>query len=168
MRYLTALFLVFLLIPSLGAADTMYKWVDAQGNVHYSDKPAPGATKIDVPKAHTFTPPPVAAPGITNTDNGNPADTGYTAITISSPQDQQTFWNVSSVTVSVRVQPVLRPGDSVTITLDGSSQTVDGTAATFTDIDRGQHTATASVGGQSSPTITFFVQKAIAKKPPTH
>ena len=51
MYRLAALFLVIFLIPSLGTADTLYKWVDDQGNVHYSDKPAPGATKINIPKA---------------------------------------------------------------------------------------------------------------------
>lgn len=171
MRRLTALFLALVLIPSVGMADAMYKWVDAQGNVHYSDKPAPGATKIDVPKARTFTPPQVAAPEGKNTENGNRQPrraSGYTTITISSPQEQQTLWNVPSVTVSVSLQPSLHPGDSVTITLDGTSQTVNGTSATFADVDRGEHTVTASVGGVSAPSVTFFVQKTSGKKPPTH
>jgi hypothetical protein len=174
MRHLTSLILVLALIPSLGAADTMYKWVDAQGNVHYSDKPAPGATKIDVPKARTFTPPQVAAPA-QNTETGSRrsqtqqrAAAGYTAISISSPQDQQTLWNVPSVTVSVNLEPALQAGDSLIITLDGASQTVHGNSATFADVDRGQHTASASVGGISSQPITFFVQKTSAQKPPMH
>lgn len=171
---LTALFLALVLIPSVGMADVMYKWVDAQGNVHYSDKPAPGATKIDVPKARTFTPPQVAAPAENNETGDQPSQPrprvakGYTAISISSPRDQQTLWNVPSVTVSVSLQPALRPGDSVTITLDGTSQTVQGSSATFADVGRGQHTATASVGGVSAATITFFVQKTSGKKPPAH
>jgi hypothetical protein len=172
MRYLTAFFLALLLIPSLGAADVLYKWVDAQGIVHYSDKPAPGATKIDVPKAPTFTPPQVAAPeglhreGVHRGDASpqSPAATGYTAITINSPQDQQTLWNVPSVTVSVNVAPALRPGDNVTISLDGAAQTVNGTSATFNDVDRGQHTVTASVGGINASPVTFYIQKTA--KPP--
>jgi len=171
MRRLTALFLVFLLIPSLGAADAMYKWVDAQGNVHYSDKPAPGATKIDVPKARTFTPPPVAAPegNSSNARQNQPrqprAPTSY-SIGINSPQDQETLWNVSSVTISASVSPALRSGDSVNFTLDGASKTVTGTSASF-DVDRGEHTATASINGASA-SVTFFVQKTSSKKPPTH
>jgi hypothetical protein len=175
MHRLTALFLAFLLIPSLGTADTMYKWVDAQGNVHYSDKPAPGASKIDVPKARTFTPPVVAAPPEENSNIGQAgknrprqqAPTSYT-ISISSPQDQETLWNVPSVTVSVSVSPALHSGDSVTITLDGTSKTVAGTSATFNDIDRGEHTAMASINGTSAAAVTFFVQKTSGKKPPTH
>ena len=37
--------------------DTLYKWVDSQGNVHYSDKPQPGAQKLTLPKATTYTAP---------------------------------------------------------------------------------------------------------------
>lgn len=169
MRRLTVLLLAFLLIPSLGTADTMYKWVDAQGNVHYSDKPAPGATKIDVPKAHTFTPPPVAAPeGNGNEAQSRPRQRAHTSysISISSPQDQETLWNVPSVTISAAVSPALQPGDSVTFTLDGASKTVNGTSASF-DADRGEHTATASINGASA-SVTFFVQKTTGKKPPTH
>jgi hypothetical protein len=177
MRHLIILILALALMPSMGTADSMYKWVDAQGNVHYSDKPAPGATKIDVPKVSTFTPPqPVAPPCVeckrfrpdgAPTD-ANSATTGYTAITISAPTDQETLWNVPSVTVSVDVKPALQPGDSVTITLDGASKVVNGTSATFDDVDRGQHTITASVGGVNAPPVTFFIQKTSSQKPPAH
>lgn len=169
MRRLTVLLLAFLLIPSLGAADAMYKWVDAQGNVHYSDKPAPGATKIDVAKAHTFTPPPVAAPegnGIEGQNQSRQRAPANYSISIDSPQDQETLWNVPSVTISVAVSPALHSGDRVTITLDGTSKIVAGTSASF-DVDRGQHTATASINGASA-SVTFFVQKSTVKKPPTH
>jgi hypothetical protein len=176
MRHLTILILALALMPSMGTADSMYKWVDAQGNVHYSDKPAPGATKIDVPKAPTFTPPQVAAPEGTHREGVHrgdaspqgPAASGYTAISISSPQDQQTLWNVPSVTVSVSINPGLQPGDSVTITLDGASKVVNGTSATFDDVDRGQHTITASVGGVTAQSVTFFIQKTSTQKPPAH
>ena len=170
MSRLTPLFLAFLLIPSLGVADTMYKWVDAQGNVHYSDKPAPGATKIDVPKVHTFTPPPAAAVTDGNNNAGQNQQrqrvaTSY-SIGINSPQDQETLWNVTSVTINVSVSPALHSGDSVTITLDGASKTVNGTSASF-DVARGEHTATASINGASA-SVTFYVQQASGKKPPTH
>jgi uncharacterized protein DUF4124 len=179
MRSLIALVLVLFLIPSMGTADTLYKWVDAQGNVHYSDKPAPGATKIDVPKAPTFTPPAIAQPSNENRSdhrfqNQKSSDTqaeaagGYTSLAISSPKDQETLWNVPSVTVSVNLQPALQPGDSVTITLDGASQTVAGTSATFNDVIRGQHTVTASIGRITAAAVTFYIQKTSTQKPKTH
>jgi hypothetical protein len=179
MRSLIALVLILFLLPSMGTADSLYKWVDAQGNVHYSDKPAPGATKIEVPKAPTFTPPAVAQPSNDNSSdhrfqNQKSSDAqpeaagGYTSFAISSPKDQETLWNVPSVTVSVNLQPALQPGDSGTITLDGASQTVAGTSATFNDVDRGQHTVTASIGRMSAGPVTFYILKTSTQKPPTH
>jgi len=172
MRMAMTLFLAFSLLPSLGAAETLYKWIDAQGNVHYSDKPGPGATKIVVPRAPTFTPPQVAVPAAgANENREGPAATGYNSISIVSPKDQDTLWNTPSVTVSVSVDPALRPGDKVTISLDGVSQTVSGTSATFSEIDRGQHTVTATVTGReggsaTAQAVTFYLQKTSVKKPP--
>jgi hypothetical protein len=42
---------------------TTYRWVDAQGVVHYSDTPHPGAQVIQLPSAQTYRapPPPSAA-----------------------------------------------------------------------------------------------------------
>jgi hypothetical protein len=171
MHRLAALFLVVFLIPSLGVADTLYKWVDAQGNVHYSDKPAPGATRINIPKAATFTPPQVAKPAAAGAgQNNQKAFSGYTAISIVSPQDQATVWNTTSVTVSVSLTPSLQKGDSVTIALDGAVQTVAGYAATFDNLDRGTHMITASIVGPTgtvnAPSVTFYIQRAVQSKPP--
>ncbi|HEY3858566.1 MAG TPA: DUF4124 domain-containing protein [Gammaproteobacteria bacterium] len=171
MRYMAGLVLTLFLIPSLGAADTLYKWVDAQGNVHYSDKPAPGATKINIPKAATFTPP--APMPVTSDAHGDrqQAAASPTVISISSPEDQATLWNTDTVTVNVSVTPSLPPGGHLTIAVDGNSQTATGTSATFKDLDRGQHTASAAVTGSRGTTlsakpVTFFIQRGIQKKPP--
>lgn len=178
MRYLAGLVLTLFLMPSMGAADTLYKWVDAQGNVHYSDKPAPGATKINVPKAPTFTPPQAAAPVTTDghagaqvAPDGHDAGVVYTAIKISTPEDQGTLWNTTQVTVTVALTPGLQAGDKVTIAVDGNSQVVQGTTASFDNLDRGQHTATAAVTNKGGTTlaakgITFYIQRGIQKHPP--
>jgi Domain of unknown function (DUF4124) len=39
--------------PGSGAT-TLYRWVDAQGVVHYSDTPQPGAQKLQIAPAQTF------------------------------------------------------------------------------------------------------------------
>jgi hypothetical protein len=175
MHRITAIFLGLLVISSMVAADPLYKWVDDQGNVHYSDKPQPGAKKLVLPKLSTF-----SAPVAAQTESGvegsqkqkkkapRAAAGPYTGIAITAPADQLTVWNVDSMTVSVAVAPALHPGDSVTITLDGNAQTVQGTSATFTDLDRGAHTVTASVGGFNATPVSFFIQKNSVRKPPTH
>ncbi len=42
-----ALWLSLLLLPGMACAE-IYRWTDAQGRVHYSEKPAAGAEKIEV------------------------------------------------------------------------------------------------------------------------
>jgi hypothetical protein len=177
MKRLTAMFLAFLAVSSMVAADPLYKWVDDQGNVHYSDKPQPGAKKVVLPKATTYNPPATARPHGTGSDAAREttpatgqesAAPAYTSLAISSPKDQDTIWNTDSVTVSVSVAPALQSGDSVSITVDGATQSVQGTSATFTGLDRGTHTVNAAVGTMKAAAVTFYIQKTSIKKPPTH
>lgn len=57
--------IALLILPLAAGAATVYKWTDAEGNVHFSDQPdsLPQAEKLDVPvnRAGT-TPPRPAAP----------------------------------------------------------------------------------------------------------
>lgn len=46
-------FVAFLLLLSFNASGEMYRWVDAQGSVHYTDEPPPAGAK----SSKTFTPP---------------------------------------------------------------------------------------------------------------
>jgi|SRR5579871_1586621 len=169
----TPLVLISLLaLTSMVAADPLYKWVDDQGNVHYSDRPQPGAQKIVLPKASTYTAPPVVQPA-PPPDAANAQQQysfqSYTQLAVSSPKDQDTLWNTDTVTVSVVLTPALQSGDTLTISVDGKSQTVAGTSATFTQLERGEHDVTVSVNGNHG-TLTaqsvFYIQHATQKKPP--
>lgn len=178
-RFSVPLFLPLLALLILPAAmgETLYKWVDDQGNVHYSDKPQPGATKLYLPKPTTFSAP-VTSGSQSQSQAGsergkkgsgsNPA-AGYSSFEISSPTAGQVYWNVQSVTVSVAVQPALKAGDTVTITLDGKSQGPGAdTSATFDGLDRGEHTLQATLqmakgGSMSAASVTFYIQKTTQK-----
>ena len=150
--------------------DTLYKWVDAQGNVHYSDKPHPGATKVHLPHSQTYAAPVIAnqSSSTANTD-GQAQHQAYSSFQITSPAPDETLWNVQSVTVSVSLQPGLQQGDTITITVDGQSQGPGGSlTATFDGLDRGQHSASAilnEANGQtmSATAVTFYIQKATQK-----
>lgn len=169
---LIPLLISLLALTSMVAADPLYKWVDDQGNVHYSDKPQPGAKKITLPKATTFVAPkvvqPAPLPDATQTQPAGPQP--YTQIIVSAPKDQDTVWNTDTVTVGVALTPALQPGDTVTISVDGSSQTVAATSATFTGLERGEHAVTATVNGPRGTSLTtqsvFYLQHATVKKPP--
>ena len=46
-----------LAVSSSLAVATTYRWVDSAGVVHYSDRPQPGAEKVNLPPAQTYTTP---------------------------------------------------------------------------------------------------------------
>jgi len=190
MRRILLVLVALLSLTSLVAADPLYKWVDDQGNVHYSDKPQPGAKKINLPPPSTYTAP-VGAPGAgtgpvhENSDTrfrdremkrqqkqlqGDDQQAAYTRFEIGSPSANETLWNVTSITVSVTVAPGLKDGDRVTITLDGATQTVTGTSATFDglDLDRGEHSVSANLQAADgtmmvAQPVTFFIQRTSKK-----
>ncbi|MGH8399705.1 MAG: DUF4124 domain-containing protein, partial [Gammaproteobacteria bacterium] len=49
--------LLLLAMTTFAQADQVYKWVDAQGNVHYSDKPHPGAQKVKIAPPQSYSAP---------------------------------------------------------------------------------------------------------------
>jgi|HubBroStandDraft_5_1064220.scaffolds.fasta_scaffold138465_2 hypothetical protein len=168
--HIALLLLTLLVLPAV-LGETLYKWVDAQGNVHYSDKPQPGATKVHMPNAQTYVAPAVAVPAGHEGGGGQAQQpqAAYSGFQITSPEPDETFNNVQSVTVTVSVDPSLQQGDNITISMDGQSQG-PGTAlsATFDDVERGEHSATATLieaNGQvlSAPAVTFYIQKAVQK-----
>ena len=163
---LLALLFCGLAVLSAGFGDTLYKWVDEQGNVHYSDKPHQGATRLHLPKPTTYAAPAVAVPEVQNDSHPQPSqqEQGYTSFEIAVPSPDQVFWNVQSVTVSLSVQPGLHPGDQVTITLDDKTVGPSAaTTATFNDLDRGEHTVHATLSGPGGSMIakpvTFYIQR---------
>lgn len=158
-----ALLLCGVAVLSAGFGDSLYKWVDERGNVHYSDKPHPGATRLHLPKPTTYAAPAVAAPNTPS--SAPPPQQGYSLFQISEPEQDQVFWNVRDVTVVVSVQPGLQPGDQVTITLDDKTVGPSpSTTATFNDLDRGEHTVRATLSGpggsMSAKPVTFYIQQA--------
>jgi hypothetical protein len=150
---------------SASAAATLYKWVDEQGVVHYSDRPQPGAEKIHVNAAQTYKAPP--APTVDTSHKPTPA-ASYSHVAIASPIAEQVFLNTAgSVPVAADVQPALSPGHQLWFLLDGSR--VEGlsptsTSATLDNIDRGQHTLAAQVSDAAGNTlitsapVTFYVR----------
>lgn len=158
-------------------ADQVYKWVDAQGNVHYSDKPHAGAEKVRIAPPQSYSAadqPYVPAPAHEGDGRGPVAAHKNYTITIVSPQPESTIWNTRSVAVAVNVAPGLSSGDTVTFELDGKQRgPVAATSATFDDLNRGQHSVSAvlnTADGQvvKASSVTFYIREATVfhGKPP--
>ncbi|MGH8293570.1 MAG: DUF4124 domain-containing protein [Gammaproteobacteria bacterium] len=159
---------------AIGQSETVYRWVDAQGNVHYSDHPHPGAAKVTLPQTQTFASPMTAKARAPEPPSPAAPTADYSQFSLASPANEATLWYMHEVTVSVALVPQLRPGDTITFHLDGKTiGPTEATSVTFKDVDRGEHTASAelnAVNGASlkTGTVTFYIrQKSIlAPKPP--
>lgn len=150
-------------------ATTLYRWVDAQGVVHYSDTPQPGATKIEVQSAQTYRAPP--APKVANqplrpaVPGAGAAGAGYQC-SITSPTPLQSFYNPESVAVSVSVSPQLVEGDQLILTVDGTPMAGSGGLDfQLPAPERGDHSiglAIRTADGKTActaPAVMFSVQR---------
>ncbi|HYX74061.1 MAG TPA: DUF4124 domain-containing protein [Steroidobacteraceae bacterium] len=151
------------------AGATVYRWVDENGVVHYSDQPHANAEKLHVNAAQSYKP---AALESSPAGGGGQAATAsaapYRGCAIVQPQDDQTFANIDSLTVVVQTDPQLHSGDRVYVTVDGQALNAGNpTGAQFvlSPVERGTHTAQAQVkdsGGAvqcQTPPVTFHVQQ---------
>ena len=155
------------LVCSLALAATVYKWVDENGVVHYSDQPHPNAQQVDVPAAQTYKAGEIpAAPGAAPPVPAQPVT--YQGCAIAQPTVDQTFTNVDSLSIIVHTDPELRPGDQIFLMLDGqplNGGVGTGSQFTLTPVDRGTHTLQAvvrdSAGGLvcQTPGVTYSVQQ---------
>ncbi|HEX4388928.1 MAG TPA: DUF4124 domain-containing protein [Steroidobacteraceae bacterium] len=170
----TFLFTLMCLAAPLVLAATVYKWVDENGVVHYSDQPHPNAEKVQVQAVQTY-----KAGAMPSGDSAAAAAAkapkeGYAGCAVSDPADDQTYTNVDAVTIAVRTDPALRPGDQIYIMLDGTlvnNGSATGNSYTVSPVERGTHTVQAveknSEGGLmcQSPGITFHVHLPSIQNP---
>ncbi len=89
----------------------LYKGVDAEGNVVYSDKPFTSAEK--------FTPPPISVMDAAKAkvekktaEEKKPAEFKYISFDIISPKNNQTIRNESDVAVSLKIKPGLNSDEN--------------------------------------------------------
>jgi hypothetical protein len=170
----TLLFTLMSLACSAVLAATVYKWIDENGVVHYSDQPHANAEKVQVQAPQTYKATPVDQGTVPLPPDQVQAPAAYTGCTIVQPQDQQDFSNIESLVIAVRVEPQLHGGDQIYILMDGgalNNGSPVGNSFTVNPIERGTHTAQAMVrdsGGQlmcQTPAVTFSVHKASIANP---
>ena len=163
-----ALCTLFMLVGSLQA--DIYKWADENGNVHFSDKPQPGAETITLPPTQTYSPPKATEPLPPVPEISRQTTATYTKIMIVQPQDQETIRSSQGIlTVITRVEPDLNTGDKLQLIYDGSPVGPPKIEPAFTlkQIFRGSHTLqlqVVSVDGAiigSSRPVTIFMHHTL-------
>jgi len=152
-----------LLFAATGAqADKVYKWVDAEGNVLYTDQPRKGAQEVKIAKQPPSTV--VASYASVNEDRFR-----YSAVTLPEPTNEGTIRdNEGNVKVSVNVVPPLRSdrGDQIRLSLDGSVLNTDPISpdVVLAGLDQGAHTLQATVTDKagrvliSSDPVEFYLK----------
>jgi hypothetical protein len=161
-------------ISGLCVATTLYRWVDAQGVVHYSDTPHQGAEVMQISGAQTYhgasdtpaTPDVTAPPG----KKSEP----YESCAITAPAPDSALYAPDSVAVSVAVSPGLHDGDQLTVQVDGrqlESTAEGGQSFVIMQPERGDHSISAQVRSPdgamlcNAPPVTFSVTKPSVNSP---
>ena len=159
-----------------GRTTTVYRWVDPQGVVHYSDQPHPNAQKLEVRGAQTVSALPPGQPSTAAPEETQPASTAvYDSCAIAQPADQQMLMNVYQTTAVVQTSPQLRQGDEIRLFLDGKQVRGPGPSFTF-QVVRGQHSVQAMIQDSTGQivcetnSVTFFVHQPSIQNPhnPVH
>lgn len=171
------LLLAMLSAPALADTQTVWKWVDKEGVTHYSDRPMPGATKMELSTGNTTTTasPPPPPPPSRSSRQSEPSEVQYSTFAITSPAPGESIVNTGGVVqVDVQLEPRLQPGHTLQVYLDGRAidGAPNGTSYSLTDVPRGEHTLVAVITDPrgtrllSSEPVTFFVRQTSIAKPP--
>ncbi len=148
-----------------------YKWVDGDGVVHYSDRPAPGAEKIQLPTSRSASRPAQRTVATTTAVSTAPAAEkrfSYESIVVATPAAEETLWNIEGVlNVTLNLQPGLQQGHRVRVYFDGEQQMVNGLSFELQEVFRGVHNLQAEVVDETgklmirSITNRFYVQQNV-------
>jgi hypothetical protein len=156
-----------------------YRWVDEDGIVHFSDRPQPGAERIELPTSRQSTRPSTPTPTSQFSRRNDPQPEpaaeeepfSYESLTIATPGAEETLWNIEGVlNVSLELQPGLQPGHQVRVFFDGEQRQMSrSTSFQVEEVYRGVHNIQVEVVDQegqlmirSQPNRFYVQQNSIA------
>jgi hypothetical protein len=129
----------------------MYKWEDADGNIHYTDQPpSEKAEELSLPPVNSYTAPVQPSEEqdmaeVLPDEVPAQANITYDTLTITRPKMNETIRNSDgTVSVAYTLTPgVLNQGDQYQLVLDGRVK--KGATATLSNVDRGSHTVKVQI-----------------------
>ena len=139
---------ILLVLAAMSQAAEVYKIVDADGNITYTDQPgASAAERLNLRRINQ-----AAAPAA-RVEDGPTANTeagfaGYSSARISSPVHQAVILhNQANIIVQLALEPQLQLGHLVRFSVNGVAQglPVSATAYQLDNIERGSHSIGAAV-----------------------
>jgi len=178
MRHFTTSLLLLCALP-VAAATEIWRWVDANGVVHFSDQRVPGAERVTI-DARTGAPVAVAAPApraperpASSTARPEPPFR-YTQCSIALPEADQTLNFGEPAVVSLDVRPRLRDGHRVRAQLNGDAVAGWATGSlghTLNDLPRGSYTIAVQITSNdgrvqcTAQPVTFHVRQSSLLSP---
>jgi hypothetical protein len=130
---------------------TTYVRVEKDGTKTYSDRPIPGGVPVELEPAQTYTPAPVVevAPNLPVDQRllAQMDDFTYSGCGVT-PANDETFTNPENIPVSVNLAPGLRPGDIMTLSIDGKVVGTNILSYVMNPVYRGSHTIQVTVKDQ--------------------
>lgn len=180
------LLFVLLLTPLAGEADAVYRTVDAQGNVIFTDTPpadGSAADRIEIQRTNTVQAPPADPSPEPAKKEQETAVPGY-QVTITMPANETSFpMGPGNFSVRVSVKPPLEKYDGLQLFMDGTPRggPQQDSMWDLTNVFRGQHDITVGVINKEGetlamsqpvrvfvhrPSINFNRPKVLPNKPP--
>ena len=179
MRQLFTAIATVALVSVSAHAQQVYRWVDADGVVHYSDQP-PESPRADAESVDLNVPPGIDNPVLSantpaapdaSTVSEQAALTGlleqqeradeaeivpYTGLEITSPEAGEVLWNIATqLQVAAILTPSLQGEHEIQWILDGQAvgNPARSTSQTITPVYRGTHTIAANVLDEQGRTV---------------
>ena len=141
---------ILLLLVALATHAEVYKSINADGEVVYSDRPTQGAERVKMPPLPSYTPQPVRSLSHPATAVEFQQAFQYESFIISSPASDATIRNnLGTVEIDTLLAPALMTslGHRIQYYLDGMAYGAlsDSTMLTLSNVERGEHRLSASV-----------------------
>ena len=148
-------------------AQTIYRYVDSQGNIHFTDKPRKGAQPVTLPPVQTFSTPVIPQP-VEEAKPQEEEQRGYQSLTILAPTNGETIRNNQGlITVNTMLKPKLKSGDKYQMIYDGTPLGDPQPSSSFilNNVFRGAHNIMVQIVDAkgkvliTSETITVFMHR---------
>ncbi len=157
--------LLLMALPAVAVADKqIWRWVDDEGTVHFSDEYREGAEEVERRPLPTMD---ASPPAQRQRQAEQPREQRqlYESLRIVTPEaDDVILANDGRIPVVVELGDTLRPGHRMVILLDGE-EVARGASATLTDVRRGSYSLQAVIQDQqgrelaASESIPFHVRQ---------
>ena len=148
-------FFCFISLPLSLIADEnqVYKSVDSDGNVSFSDAPTDNAEKIKVQTLPVINITPSPEISTYESPAKTEKDIPYSELVITSPQEDENIWNQPVIAAQIKLQPGLKKNHKVSIILDGVILPGKGLSRSMENLNRGTHTLSSQIKDSQGKTV---------------